>query len=207
MKNLVLLIALLAFSGFASAASVRYTFSGTVSNVNDGGSAGDVSVGDQLSYVFDVDTSRDGFYILTDGRVINQQDRSGYDYFYADFVAGGLLDGDTLACPGTCVEEYNYGWAFSRGSSTRATYLTGGESYDFSQVYSGLLHLSDWAVGTSVLGYESFTGTDGARSIVYSSLTVTSITAVPVPAAVWLFGSALLGFIGLNRRKAIRSQG
>jgi hypothetical protein len=29
----------------------------------------------------------------------------------------------------------------------------------------------------------------------------TALTAVPVPAAVWLFGSALAGFLGFNRRK------
>jgi hypothetical protein len=33
------------------------------------------------------------------------------------------------------------------------------------------------------------------------SLTVLSIGAVPLPAAVWLFGSGLLGLIGLSRRK------
>ncbi len=32
--------------------------------------------------------------------------------------------------------------------------------------------------------------------------TVLSITAVPIPAAVWLFGSGLLGLVGLARRKA-----
>jgi hypothetical protein len=30
-----------------------------------------------------------------------------------------------------------------------------------------------------------------------------SITAVPVPGAVWLFGSALMGLIGVNRRKSV----
>lgn len=34
-----------------------------------------------------------------------------------------------------------------------------------------------------------------------ASLTVTSISAVPVPAAVWLFGSGLLGLVGIARRK------
>jgi len=28
------------------------------------------------------------------------------------------------------------------------------------------------------------------------------ITAVPVPAAVWLFGSGLIGLVGVARRKA-----
>lgn len=35
-----------------------------------------------------------------------------------------------------------------------------------------------------------------------NSLHVTSVSAVPVPAAVWLFGSGLLGLIGIARRKA-----
>jgi len=34
-----------------------------------------------------------------------------------------------------------------------------------------------------------------------NSLTVTSVSAVPVPAAVWLFGSGLIGLVGLARRK------
>ena len=35
-----------------------------------------------------------------------------------------------------------------------------------------------------------------------NSMTVTAVNAVPVPAAVWLFGSGLLGLIGVARRKA-----
>ena len=34
-----------------------------------------------------------------------------------------------------------------------------------------------------------------------NSLTVTSVSAVPVPAAVWLFGSGLIGLVGVARRK------
>jgi hypothetical protein len=35
-----------------------------------------------------------------------------------------------------------------------------------------------------------------------NSLTVLNVSSVPVPAAVWLFGSGLLGLIGIARRKA-----
>jgi len=35
-----------------------------------------------------------------------------------------------------------------------------------------------------------------------NSIHITSVSAVPVPAAVWLFGSGLLGLIGVARRKA-----
>ena len=34
-----------------------------------------------------------------------------------------------------------------------------------------------------------------------NSMTVTSISTIPVPAAVWLFGSGLIGLIGIARRK------
>ena len=36
----------------------------------------------------------------------------------------------------------------------------------------------------------------------YSHWTEYGNTAVPIPAAVWLFGSGLLGLVGLSRKKA-----
>jgi len=41
----------------------------------------------------------------------------------------------------------------------------------------------------------------GIYSVIFSAIPVTAAAPVPVPAAVWLFGSALLGLTGLNRRK------
>ena len=41
-------------------------------------------------------------------------------------------------------------------------------------------------------------GFDGAAGLVDPNL-----SAVPVPGAVWLFGSALLGFAGFGRKKSI----
>jgi hypothetical protein len=37
--------------------------------------------------------------------------------------------------------------------------------------------------------------------VAYDNINVTSADAVPVPTAVWLFGSALTGLVGLGRRK------
>ena len=35
------------------------------------------------------------------------------------------------------------------------------------------------------------------------NVSVMSVNAVPIPAAVWLFGTALIGFIGMSRRTKI----
>lgn len=46
------------------------------------------------------------------------------------------------------------------------------------------------------------TATDWAPSgVVYDNLNVAAVSAVPVPAAVWLFGSGLLGLVGVARRR------
>lgn len=36
------------------------------------------------------------------------------------------------------------------------------------------------------------------------SLTITKVSAVPLPAAVWLFGSAVLGLIGIDHKRRVR---
>ena len=48
-------------------------------------------------------------------------------------------------------------------------------------------------------------GVGGSGSVAgyYTIEANAAVSAVPVPAAVWLFGSALLGFVGLGRKKAI----
>ena len=47
--------------------------------------------------------------------------------------------------------------------------------------------------------YTDYMGKIGTTS--HDALYVAGINAVPIPAAVWLFGSALLGLTGLRRRK------
>lgn len=52
-------------------------------------------------------------------------------------------------------------------------------------------------------GHNIATTFAGQWMLAGNSLTYTS--AVPVPGAVWLFGSALMGFVGFSRRKAIKA--
>ena len=57
-----------------------------------------------------------------------------------------------------------------------------------------------WA-GTLVSARNLNNNFGGFAELRYSELWDISITAVPVPAAVWLFGSGLAGLIGVARRK------
>jgi len=59
--------------------------------------------------------------------------------------------------------------------------------------------------GTDDLDLEEFwtgIGPLGAGAISHVSL-YSGVSAVPVPAAVWLFGTALIGFIGMSRRTKV----
>lgn len=56
--------------------------------------------------------------------------------------------------------------------------------------------------GGSYNGYESGECIGGLCSTIVWSGTVSPVSAVPVPAAIWLFGSALLGLAGIRRKKA-----
>lgn len=42
---------------------------------------------------------------------------------------------------------------------------------------------------------------DNASSSIYTVGTITSMEVVPIPSSVWLFGSGILGLVGIARRK------
>lgn len=65
----------------------------------------------------------------------------------------------------------------------------------YSTDSSGLLNLAG-LVGAKIFDFEG--QIDGTPELYLSTM---SVSAVPIPAAAWLFGSALLGFISLSRRK------
>jgi hypothetical protein len=113
----------------------------------------------------------------------------------------GTVNGSTLA--GT-------GGALSLNAFAPVTnfFSVGGWTLDVSTLTivdqtAGLLNLS----GLGVLTGHGFDATDvnwsfSSSSTTSYSMTVSSVSPVPVPAAAWLFGSGLLGLVGVARRKA-----
>ena len=76
--------------------------------------------------------------------------------------------------------------------------LTGNDNFIL-----GLFFLGNWLADSSVvaLGANSYTVSfDNGGSVL--QVDVQNVPAVPVPAAVWLFGSGLLGLVGVARKQA-----
>ena len=88
-------------------------------------------------------------------------------------------------------------------NSGKASYFTGGAERN----KDGIAHArvqGDWKPGQTLVGFEDLAG-GGDRDyddvVISLSNTNEDITAVPVPAALWLMGSALFGLLGLSKRK------
>ena len=87
--------------------------------------------------------------------------------------------------------------------------LTGSDSLTWYQYDTGLSYTGDFSLNASALGlsslgnaYIKFFGS-GAFEAGYqtNTFTVSTVSAVPIPAAVWLFASGLAGLISISRRR------
>jgi hypothetical protein len=130
-------------------------------------------------------------------------------------VGGGLTTGSTIGtgCTG-CVDAWSENFKFDFGSLGTYTLPMGSvpigttswNTTDIGTVAvgtnpSGTLPLIADTIGGSPMKAGPFPGFNANFDI--TSVTITSYvtSAVPVPAAVWLFGSGLLGLAGVARRK------
>lgn len=118
---------------------------------------------------------------------------------------GGYLNNNLSSWDGNTINNNAY-FKFSFDSTSMAGILS-------SMVYgdctpAGMMGNPNSAVGmnTCMTGFGSQNasglgpGTMGAWA---ESLTITEVAAVPVPAAAWLFGGALISLFGVNRRKSV----
>lgn len=208
--RLILLLSLSAFIGLSQAASVSYglnenniaslgnTIDYATVTISDGAVAGDID------FVVDVNNAFFG---------------EGTNFGMQSFYFNSSLDIGPL----NLVAQSNVNWGFMTDFGTRpndgfnvsefgrfniAYRGTGGERQDpltFTLRTAGsdlmtyaLNNAKGFAFATHIA---DFNNVDGADSGWFS--TSVEISPIPVPAAVWLFGTALIGFIGFSRRTTV----
>ena len=55
--------------------------------------------------------------------------------------------------------------------------------------------------GTHTLNFEGIANTDGNGTSYFDAISINEASIVPVPAAVWLFGSGLIGLIAMAKNR------
>lgn len=126
-------------------------------------------------------------------------------------VDGYLYGNNQLTTNGSNMGVNLNGSAAATPADGVAVYFTSGISSDWAT--SETSFLSTGKVGQS-LGFYDLTGNAGVNvtATKYAGATWTlasngtlgySVSQVPVPAAIWLFGSGLLGLVGISRRKKV----
>jgi hypothetical protein len=142
---------------------------------------------------------------------------------------GGLTGNDLSNMSGTIASELNT--INGLINSPTATSLLGKDDSSFGNSFAPFqtnTDQSNWGGSTGQVATAGLTASGSKGSLLYaftasntsvgtqatftqkydvslttSGLTYTAVTAVPVPAAVWLLGSGLLGLAGVARRKSV----
>ncbi len=207
-------------AGSAHAALVQIEIRGQVDfNQINSGEFADVVSGDMavLSFQVDSEVFTDGMYPTRGYNIIE----SSYNFTVgsanvgiADPAPAGetpyfVLRNDDPAVDGFFVGTTVDG--FPNGVATDEPGVFGPFRSNFSVTYdndplASLDILSAFGVydfdGLTVFGFTVDDGPFGAMEIVFSSMT---ISQVPIPAAVWLFGTAVVGLFGVGRHKRVSS--
>ena len=191
-------------SGNVFGAPVLYTVEGVVSGIYGNGPSVDglgLSFGDEVTYRFLIDTERSGFIDLGSGSLQYVEDEMSDDWSYERFYA------ELVGISYTVTETY-YNWGFNNYYA---------ENID-DPAYSSLLgrvvvgpdklyldtssYVENWQLADTFGSAHWWHDPESDEFIsLYAQLSLTEITAVPLPSAVWLFGSGLLGLAGLAIRK------
>ncbi len=150
-------------------------------------------------------------YDVVSARLVDSgDDLFGWRYATLDEVAtfwtnagggGGSYAGDADAW----VEGIFGYWATSVAGGEDAYFLTAEGGAPGSHVYGLLADYSNQSPTppSEFLAYLNSGEIEDSNSRFDIGSALVKVTVVPVPAAIWLFGTALIGFVGISRRRKL----
>ena len=223
-KSILFVAFVLIMSANVNATTINFT--GTLGFIEiDNGSTtySGLTIGDSFSGSFTYgDSSADASSIVTNPPI-------SADYSFTGAPYGGTITGGSITTIGTdsgvgigdndgmgddtfyINNLYGTSIPYETISDTWGTYSSNGtqafglDLYSFdTSIFSGLgFQILPLTLGNSDIALFYIEEIDTSGTTYLATGILTSITAVPVPAAVWLFGSGLIGLIGIARRKKV----
>lgn len=165
-------------AGAAQAALVNFTLTGDVDLLADAGNSYGLNMGDTISATGTFDDA----VLISGTGIVSFGDGSG-----------NSLTLNVGSEPFVASDDSNYGSGYPQLSLNSGTFDGLNVSILFG-ASSSFDSLNFW-----------FDAYDDSGNLVSGTWTDFQMTPVPIPAAVWLFGSGLLGLVGIARRKKIKS--
>ena len=173
--------------------------------------------------VVDLNTPNQITITATDGLSSGSMSGSDGIGFYLDGFFGISPDplGDTLSPGGNLTSALNTSdgtpdlfnfstdttglnvWSYTDDATS--DFLTGSKAFSGSATWTvsaGAYSAALAGPASGVIYFPADDVTDVIGATVLGEWAISAVSAVPVPAAIWLFGTALIGLIGFSKRKA-----
>lgn len=215
MKHILLMAGLSVLGARVLGQGMIYTFSGHVTDITQDAAgsirASGLSVGDSLAAVFEVDLGRPGSYTQNDGLVVfpsaDPHDVPQYHYYYNQLMSGLPIrtqDGGALHGPDN-VASWNYAYDYFGIAQRNFSMgiLQGGSENEYVVIRKTDpmdATIATWKVGDSFEMNAWASGSGFRYSVLFGTVTLTQMQAVPEPSAGLFIGLGTL-FLFTHRRR------
>lgn len=211
-------------AGAAQAVPMLYTFSGTVTSIDDPQgliAAQGLGVGSSVIYTFVMDLAENATQVLVSGAVQTLGDFNGYnsavDRFYGEFIAGDALAKDGA---GWYTNPGSPGYDPSKVAAYHLAYNQVNFYYGYNTYTSAVRGNSDdnllmlrksggylpWGPSTTEITArnEIRSSLDGSVSYLAANMNVTDVSPfIPEPSTLVLVGTGLIGIALATRRRPV----